>query len=88
MLIWRSHAATRRPLASSNQPGKKGLDDTSFSDLVEERYIYSFVIGICISKFLDEARENGKNDTVYFPTEFSDWMRCNDKNVEKLQLKK
>ena len=63
------HHPTNRPILKY---GKKGLDATSFSDLVEERYINNFVIDICISKFLDEARENGKNDTVYFPTEFPD----------------
>jgi len=36
--------------------GNKQLD-TSFSDLVEERYIDSFVIDICISKFLDESKD-------------------------------
>ena len=65
--LW--HHPTNRPILKY---GKKGLDATSFSDLVEERYINNFVIDICISKFLDEARENGKNDTVYFPTEFPD----------------
>ena len=79
--LW--HHPTNHPILKY---GKKGLDSTSFSDLVEERYIDSFVIDICIGKFLDEARENGKNDTVYFPTQFYDWMSCNDKNFQQLQL--
>ena len=80
--LW--HHPTNHPILKY---GKKGLDSTSFSDLVEERYIDSFVIDICISKFLDDAREEGKNDTVYFPTEFYDWMSCNDKNFQQLQLR-
>ena len=67
--------------------GKKGLDATSFSDLVEERYIDSFVIDICISKFLDESRVNGKSVTVYLPTEFYDWMSSGDKKFQQLQLR-
>ena len=51
--------------------------------LVEERYIDSFVIDICISKFPDKAREAGKGFTVFFPSEFYDWMRSNDKEFQK-----
>lgn len=58
--LW--HHPTNHPILKY---GKKGLDSTSFSDLVEERYIASFVIDICISKFLDDARENSKDDTVF-----------------------
>lgn len=66
--------------------GNKRLDTTSFSDLVEERYIDSFVIDICISKFLEESKESGNNFTVYFPTEFYDWMSSNDKQFQQHQL--
>ena len=52
--LW--HHPTNQPILKY---GKKGLDSTSFSDLVEERYIDSFAIDICISKFLDGAKENG-----------------------------
>ena len=67
--------------------GRKGLDATSFSDLVEEQYIDSFVIDICISKFLDKSRANRKSVTVYFPTEFFDWMHSSDKKYQQLQLR-
>ena len=80
--LW--HHPTNHPILKC---GKKGLDSTSFSDLVEERYIDNFVIDICISKFLDDAQEKGNNYTVYLPTEFYDWMRCNDKNFQQLQLR-
>lgn len=66
--------------------GKKGIDSTSFADLVEERYVDSFIIDICISKFLDEFSIKEKNTTVYFPTEFYVWMSSNDKNFQQLQL--
>ena len=75
----------------SNRPvlkyGTKVLDATSFSDLVEERYIDSFVIDICISKFLDEASaSHAYVNTVYFPSEFHDWMSSNDKKFQQLRL--
>lgn len=79
-----SHHPASSPILKN---GKKGLDATSFSDLVEERYIDSFVIDICISKFLDESRANGKGVTVYFPTEFYDWMSSSDKKFQQLQLR-
>lgn len=66
--------------------GNKRLDTTSFSDLVEERYIDSFVIDICISKFLEESKQSGNNFTVYFPTAFYDWMCSNDKQFQQHQL--
>ena len=44
--------------------GKKGLDATSFSDLVEEQYIDSFVIDICISNFLNESRADVKGPSL------------------------
>lgn len=58
----------------------------SYPDLVEESYTDSFVIDICISTFLDGTRENGKNNTVYFPTEFSDWMSWSHKNFQQRQI--
>lgn len=45
--------------------GKKGLDVTSFSDLVEERYIDSFVIDICLTKFLDKSNTNGVSQFTF-----------------------
>ena len=80
--LW--HHPTTRPILKH---GKKKLDGTSFSDLVEERYVDSFVIDICIDKFLYEARENGINSTVYFPTEFHDWMSSDDKAFQQQQLR-
>ena len=68
---------------SASQPilehGAKNFDSTSFSDLVEERYIDSFVVDICKSKSLDKARDIGKGFTVFFPSQFYDWMRSSDK---------
>ena len=49
--------------------GKKSIDVIYFSDLAEERYIDSFIIDISISKYIEEARTNGNNDTMYFTTE-------------------
>ena len=80
--LW--HHPTTQPTLKH---GKKRLDGTSFTDLVEERNVDSFVIDICISKFLNEARENGINSTVYFPTEFHDWMSSDDKAFQQQQLR-
>ena len=68
--------------------GKKSIDVASFSDLAEERYIDSFVLDISIAKFLEEARENGKDDTLYFPTEVYEWMRSGSKEFKQAKLKK
>lgn len=74
-----------------NQPllkhGKKRFDATSFSYLVTERYVDSFLIIICIGKFLDESRESGNNFTIYFPTEFYDWMSSDDEKFQQQQLR-
>lgn len=51
------------------------------------RSVDSFVIDICISKFLDKAREVGKGFTVFFPSEFYYWMRSNDKEFQKRKLR-
>ena len=42
---------------------------------------------ICISEFLDESRAKGKSVTVYFPSEFYDWMSSSDKKFQQLQLR-
>ena len=65
---------------------RKGIDPTSFSDLVEERYIDSFIIDICISKILDETRVGGRSHTVYFPTEVFLWLESRDKTFVQKQL--
>lgn len=65
---------------------RKGIDPTSFADLVEERYIDSFVIDICISKILDETLVSGSNHTVYFPTEVFLWLKSRDKTFIQKQL--
>lgn len=61
---------------------RKSIDVTSFSELTGERYIDSFVIDICIGKYLEEARENGNDYTLYFPSEFYDWMKSIDRSFK------
>lgn len=61
---------------------RKSIDVTSFSELTGERYIDSFVIDICIGKYLEEARENGNDYTLYFPSEFYDWMKSSDRSFK------
>ena len=65
--------------------GNKAIDPTSFSDLVEERYIDSFVVDTCISKFLRDHTVNITNVTVYFPADFYQWINS-DKNFQQLHL--
>ena len=48
----------------------KAIDVLSFSKLAEERYIDSFAIDVCISKYTEECHLQGKKDTLYLPTDF------------------
>lgn len=41
-----------------------------FCDFVEEWYIDSFVIDVCISKYIEESIICGKEDMMYFLIEF------------------
>ena len=66
---------------------RKSIDVISFCDLAEERYIDSFVIDVCISKYIEESTICGKEDTMYFPTEFLQWMQVNDKAFKIRNLK-
>ena len=69
--------------------GKKSIDVTSFSDLVEERYIDSFVLNISISKYLEEARENGQGyDKLYFPTDCFEWLKSHNSQFKERQVTK
>ena len=68
--------------------GNKSIDVTSFSDLVEERYIDSFVIDISIAKFIEEARASGKDDTLYFPSEVYEWLKSSKKEFKQAKLAK
>ena len=52
------------------------------------RYIDSFVLDISIAKFIEEARANGKDDTLYFPTEVYEWMRSRSKEFKQAKLTK
>lgn len=65
---------------------RKSIDVTSFSELTGERYIDSFVIDICIGKYLEEARENGNDYTLYFPSEFYDWMKSSDRSFKHTRV--
>lgn len=65
---------------------KKAIDVVSFSDLCEERYIDSFVVDTCIGKYIEEARTQGNNDTLYLPTDFFLWMETDDKAFKVRQL--
>ena len=66
--------------------GRKSIDVASFSELTGERYIDSFVIDICIGKYLEEARENGNDDTLYFPSEFYDWMKSSNRSFKRTRV--
>lgn len=66
--------------------GNKAIDALSFCDLVGERYIVSFVIDVCINKYVEESYIQGRQDTLFFPTEFFHWMNCDDKVFQLTQL--
>ena len=65
---------------------KKAIDVISFSDLCEERYIDSFVVDTCIGKYIEEARTQGNDNTLYLPTDFFLWMETDDKAFKVRQL--
>ena len=46
------------------------------------------MIDISIAKYWEEATANGKDDTLYFPTEFYDWLKSDDKHFKQMQLRK
>ena len=64
----------------------KAIDVLSFWDIVEERYIDSFVIDVCISKYLKESYTQGREDVLYFPVEFFQWMQLDNKAFKLRQL--
>ena len=66
--------------------GQKVIDVISFSDLCEERYVDSFVVDVCIQKYVEEACIQGKDDTLFLPTDFFQWMETNDKTFKLSQL--
>lgn len=68
--------------------GKKSIDVMSFSDLAEERYVDSFIIDISIGKYIEEARANGNNDTIYFPTEVYQWMKSSNATFKQTKVAK
>ena len=59
----------------------------SFRDLAEERYINSFIIDVSISKYIEESATLGREDTLYFPTEFFQWMQVGDRAFKLGKLK-
>jgi len=65
----------------------KAIDVLSFSELVEERYIDSFVIDVSISKYIEESYSQGQENTLYLPTEFFQWMQVQDKDFKLRKLK-
>ena len=68
--------------------GKKSINVISFPDLAEERYIDSFIIDISISKYIEETRTNGNNDTMYFPTEVYEWMKSSNATFKQTKVTK
>lgn len=61
---------------------RKSIDVIFFFELIGERYIDSFVIDICIGKYLEEVRENGNDYILYFFFEFYDWMKFSDRSFK------
>ena len=59
---------------------------SSFCDLAEERYIDSFIVDVCIRKYIKEVRTLGRHDTLYFPTGFFQWMEMDDRAFKYGQL--
>ena len=64
----------------------KAIDIISFSDLCGERYIDSFVLDVCISKYVEEACKKGSNLSLHFPSELFCWMESTDKRFKLEQI--
>ena len=65
----------------------KSADALSFSDLVGERYIDSFVIDVSISKYIEESFSQGQDFTMYLPHEFFQWMQVQVKEFKLQKIK-
>lgn len=65
----------------------KAVDVLSFSDVVGERYIDSFVIDVSISKYIEESSSKGQDFTLYLPTEFFQLMQVQDKDFKLQKIK-
>ena len=65
----------------------KAIDVLSFSDLVEERYIDSFVIDVSICKYIEENYSQQQENTLYLPTDFFQWMQVQDKQFKLRKLR-
>ena len=68
--------------------GKKSINVISFSDLAEERYVNSFIVDISIGKYVDKARVNRNNKTLYFPTEVYEWMNSTNATFKQSKTTK
>lgn len=65
----------------------KSIDIILFCDLAEERYIDGFIIDVSISKYIEASTTLGREDTLYFPTEFFQWMQVGDRAFKLGKLK-
>ena len=65
----------------------KSIDVSSFSTLVEERYVDNFVIDVTISRFLQDCQGQMGSKTLYLPSETHAWLSTNDRQFidRKLQ---
>ena len=72
-----------RPTTSSVlRFGPNSIDVISICDLSEERYIDSFVIDMCIGKYIKESNIKEREDTLHLPTEFFQWMQVNEQQKQ------
>lgn len=65
----------------------KSIDIILFCDLAEERYIDGFIIDVSISKYIEASTTLGREDTLYFPTEFFQWMQVGNRAFKLGKLK-
>lgn len=59
--------------------GRKSIDVSSFSTLVEERYLDNFVIDVCISWFLQDCQSQIGSKALYLPSETHTWLSTNSR---------
>ena len=73
----------RRVTETVLQGCQKSIDVSSFSTLVEERYLDNFVIDVTISWFLKDLKGS---KTIYLPSEMHSWLKTNDSHFVQQKL--
>lgn len=77
---------------SCNHPilkfGNKSIDVQSFADIAGEQWIDNFVVDISIANYIEDAQEQGIDNTLYFPTKVFDWLKSTSEDYQRKMVTK